>query len=158
LRQQVLAAFHQVDVDLAVRAGLVPNLVSIVKATAAHESGLLTALAGIRSGRDPHAAAAAEGEAIATSRAVLVLHERYPELRANDLYLDLHDRLWAVEEKLAHTRSLYNTIVKEWNDRTASFPSLLVARCCGYRPAPPFAGDDASMPPRLRNRDAPVAN
>ena len=56
----------------------------------------------------------------------------------------------AVEEKLAHTRTLYNAVVLEWNNRIAAFPPVLVARTCGYRLAPPFAGDDAPLPPRLR--------
>jgi len=157
LRQQVLAAFRQVDVDLAVRAGLVPNLIAVVQGTAAHERELLAALAGIRSGNDPGAATAAEGSAAGAARQVLALHESYPTLKSDGLYLDLHDRLWAVEEKLAHTRTLYNDIVKEWNDRIAAFPSLLVAHTCGYRSAPPFAGDDAPLPPRLRQRDGPIA-
>lgn len=150
LRQQVIAAFRQVDVDLAVRANLVPNLVAVVKAAAAHEHGLLEALAQIRSGLDPTAATAAEGHAAATTRSVLSLHERYPELTTSALYQDLHERLWACEEKLAHTRQLYNHIVKEWNDRVQSFPSSLLARIARCQPAPFFPGDDALLPPRLR--------
>jgi LemA protein len=151
LRQQVIAAFRQVDVDLAVRANLVPNLVAVVKAAAAHERELMTSLAAIRSGLDPAAATSAEGAASNTARTVLSLHERYPELTTSALYLDLHERLWACEEKLAHTRKLYNDIVKEWNDRIQSFPSSFVARIAHCLPAPYFAGDDAPLPPRLRS-------
>jgi LemA protein len=141
LRQQVRAAFRQVDVDLAVRAGLVPNLTGIVRGYAAHETSLLQSLAALRSGRDDDAEAAA--------RSVLVLHERYPQLRADPLYRDLHDRLWALEEKLAHTRQLYNDIATEWNDRIAQFPQVAVARLMRCVPATLFAGDDATLPPRL---------
>lgn len=141
LRQQVRAAFRQVDVDLAVRAGLVPNLVEVVRAYAAHEATLLRDTAALRSGRDRDAEHAA--------RAVLVLHERYPDLRADALYRDLHERLWAVEEKLAHTRQLYNDIATEWNDRTAQFPQALVARLMRCQPAPLLAFDDDPLPPRL---------
>lgn len=148
LRQQVHAAFRQVDVDLAVRAGLVPNLVAVVQGHAAHERGLLEALAAIRAGRDAHGAAAGEAAATAASRAVLLLHERNPELRADALYRDLHDRLWAVEEKLAHTRQLYNDVATEWNDRVAQFPQGLVARLMKCREAPLFEGD-GPLPPRL---------
>ena len=154
LRQQVQAAFRQVDVDLAVRAELVPNLVAVVKAGTAHEQDLLRDLATIRSGGDPHAAVGADAAARAVARQVLVLHERYPQLKADALYRDLHERLWAVEEKLQHTRSLYNDVVTEWNVRIAKFPSVLVARLSGCRAAPLFAGDDAPLPPPLTNRDA----
>lgn len=149
LRQQVQAAFRQVDVDLAVRAALVPNLVAVVQAAAAHERGVLHDLAAIRSGRGPAAAVAAEQEAAAACRQVLLLHERHPELRTDALYRDLHERLWACEEKLAHTRSFYNDIVREWNDRLGQLPGALLARLMGCREAPFFPGDEAELPPRL---------
>jgi len=153
LRQQVLASFRQVDVDLAVRAALVPNLVSVVKASATHEQQLLEDLAAIRAGTSQDAAVAGEQRSVAAARQTLLLHERHPELRADAVYRDLHERLWTVEEKLAHSRSLYNDIVQEWNDRIARFPALLVARVCGYRQAPSFQGDDAEVPPPLRDID-----
>jgi LemA protein len=150
LRQQVQAAFRQVDVDLAVRAALVPNLVAVVQGAAEHERSLLRDLAAIRAGLDPAAAVAAERGALATSRQVLVLHERHPDLRRDALYRDLHDRLWACEEKLAHARQAYNDIVKEWNDRQQQFPAVLVARLAACRPAPFFSIDDEPLPPPLR--------
>ncbi|MGK0204428.1 MAG: LemA protein [Planctomycetota bacterium] len=154
LRQQVHAGFRQVDVDLAVRSGLIPNLVAVVKAACNHEQDLLTKLARIRTTGSAEEATEAEPNAAATARQVLLLHEAYPELRTDDVYRDLHERLWAVEEKLAHSRQLYNNIVREWNDRTQSFPAVMLAKLCGYREAPPFARDGASVPPPLRDHDA----
>lgn len=150
LREQVGAAFRQVDVDLAVRADLVPNLVACVRSGAAHEHDLLERIARLRAGGDPDAAVAAAATAGATARAVLVLHEAYPQLRADAVYRDLHDRLWAVEEKLAHSRQLYNDVATEWNVSSARFPTRLLARAMASRDAPLFAGDDAPLPPRLR--------
>jgi LemA protein len=149
LRQQVDAAFRQVDVDLAVRAALVPNLIAVVRAHGDHENSLLTQLASIRAGRDAASAVAAERTATAATHRVLRLHESMPELAADPLYHDLHDRLWAIEEKLAHTRQLYNDIVTEWNSRIASFPQVLVAKLMRCKPAPWFAGSDEQVPPRL---------
>jgi hypothetical protein len=150
LRQKVQAAFRQVDVDLALRAALVPNLVAVVQGAATHEQSLLRDLSAIRSGLDPAQAVSAERSALAASRQVLLLHERYPELTSDALYRDLHDRLWACEEKLAHSRQFYNDIVKEWNDRQQAFPSVLVARLAGCREAPFFSGDDEPLPPPLK--------
>jgi LemA protein len=151
LRQQVQAAFRQVDVDLSVRAALVPNLIAVVQAGAAHEAELLRRLAAIRSGQAADEAVEGERSACAATRGVLRLHERYPQLQQQDLYLDLHDRLWAVEEKLAHTRQLYNGIATEWNNRLQRFPEALVAVVMRCHPAPWFAGlDDDAVPPRLR--------
>tara|TARA_R110002072_G_scaffold139249_3_gene282736 strand:- start:4510 stop:5931 length:1422 start_codon:yes stop_codon:yes gene_type:complete len=157
LRHQVHAGFRQVDVDLAVRSGLVPNLVAVVQAACSHEQELLMQLTRIRATRSAEEATEAEASSAATARQVLLLHEAYPQLRTDAVYRDLHERLWAVEEKLAHSRQLYNNIVREWNDRTQSFPAVLLARICGYREAPPFAGDDVSVPPPLRNSDIAAA-
>ena len=153
LRQQVQAGFRQVDVDLAVRSDLVPNLVEVVKVACSHEQDLLAKLVEIRVTGSVDEATEAESKSVATARQVLLLHEAYPELRTDSMYRDLHERLWAVEEKLSHSRQLYNDIVQEWNDRTQRFPAVLLARICGYRAAPSFAGDDASVPPPLRDRD-----
>jgi LemA protein len=149
LRQQVRTACRQIDVDLGVRAGLVPHLVEVVRAASVHEGSLLESLARIRSEGDRDDRVAHESENRAAAREVLVLHERYPDLKTDALYRDLHERLWAIEEKLAHTRTFYNGVVTEWNDRIASFPALLVARACGYAGAQLFAGGDDELPPRL---------
>lgn len=150
LRQQVHAAFRQVDVDLAVRAGLVPNLTAVVQRFAGHERQLLADVARWRAGASAAAAVEADRSAQRTAHAVLRLHEQHPTLRADALYQDLHDRLWAVEEKLAHTRQLYNDIATEWNTCLWRFPEALVASLLRSRPAPLFAGEDAPLPPRLR--------
>jgi LemA protein len=150
LRQQVKAAQKQTAVELAMRADLVPNLVAAVQGHAAHERELLERLAGIRVGRDLDREVREERAVAGTMRGVLLLHERYPQLRSDALYRDLHERLWAIEEKLAHARGFYNEVVTEWNDRIAQFPSSLVAGACGYRESALFAAEiEAQMPPRL---------
>jgi LemA protein len=150
LRQQVRTAQKQAHVELAMRAELVPNLVAVVQGHAAHERELLERLAGIRVGRDLDREVREERAVAGTMRGVLLLHERYPQLRSDALYRDLHERLWAIEEKLAHARGFYNEVVTEWNDRIAQFPSSLVAGACGYREAALFAAEIAEqMPPRL---------
>jgi LemA protein len=150
LRQQVKTAQKQTHVELALRADLVPNLVAVVQGYAAHERDLLERLAAIRVGRDLDQEVREERATVATTRDVLLLHERHPQLRSDALYRDLHERLWAVEEKLAHARSFYNDVVTEWNDRIASFPSSLVAAACRHQPAPLFAAAcEEKLPPRL---------
>lgn len=160
VRQQVKAAQKQISIELAFRADLVPNLVQVVRATAGHEHDLLESLAAIRSGGSVDDRVQREGSAVAATRAVLMLHERYPQLRSDALYRDLHDRLWAIEEKLAHARTCYNDAVTEWNDRLQQFPSNLVASAAGHQVAAVFAAEvDESLPPRLSeltaNRSSP---
>ncbi len=156
LRQRVKAAQKQIGIELAFRSDLVPNLVSVVRATAAHEHGLLADLAAIRSGGSVDDRIREERQSGAAMRTVLLLHERYPQLRSDTLYLDLHDRLWAIEEKLAHARSCYNDAVTEWNDRLQQFPSVLVARAARHREAEVFAAEgDEQLPPRLSDIPSP---
>jgi LemA protein len=147
LRQQVHAGWHQVEVDLGVRGSLVPQLQSVLQGYQNHERGLLESLAAIRSAGSREQIVDREERAAGAMQRALLLVEKYPELKADRLFMDLHDRLWALEEKIATSRVLYDRIAKEWNDRVASFPSLLVARACGYRAAPFFAlrdGDGAA--------------
>jgi LemA protein len=146
LRQQVRAAQQQIAIELAHRADLVPNLVAGVGAFAAHETGLLTRLAAIRREAAVEASVRAEAGIAATTRDLLVLHERQPHLTSDPLYRDLHERLWAIEEKIGHARTMYDDIVSEWNDRIAKVPSNLVARLCRHRPAPLFAAREAPLP------------
>lgn len=150
LRHQVSAARQQIAVELALRTDLVPNLVEVVRAYSAHESSLLTSLAAIRSGKDVDEAVRGEPRALAAVRSMLLLHERHPELRSSQIYRDLHERLWAIEEKIAHARTFYDDIVTEWNSRIEKFPSGLVARAAGCRQAPLFSAEcDEKLPPRL---------
>ncbi len=150
LRHQVTTAKKQISVELAMRHDLVPNLVEVVRAFTAHESSLLQSLAAIRSGEDVDAAVRDEPGALVAVRSVLLLHERHPSLLASELYRDLHERLWAIEEKIAHARSFYDDVVTEWNDRIEKFPSSTVASLAGCKEAPLFAAEcDETLPPRL---------
>lgn len=150
LRAQVRTAQQQIAIDLGLREDLVPNLVAVVRAAAAHEQALLQRLAELRAPRGLEAQVHGEGTACATARQVLVLHEKYPELRADAVYRDLHQRLWAIEEKIAHSRGFYNDVVTEWNDRVRQFPSVLVARACGHEEAPLFqVGEAERLPQQL---------
>jgi LemA protein len=150
LRQQVRATQQQIAIELAQRSTLVPNLIEVVKGYAAHEQELLAKLTAIRSGGDVDSRVRGEVAAVAATRSLLLLHERHPDLKSDALYRDLHDRLWAVEEKIAHARSMYNDVVSEWNTRLAQFPSSFVASVSGCKPAALFAAQcEEARPPRL---------
>ncbi|MFQ5503976.1 MAG: LemA family protein [Planctomycetota bacterium] len=142
-RQQAEAGWRQIDVDLAVRNSLVPELVQVVKGYQKHESELFRRVGELRAeGADR---IRSDAEQSRTVRQLLALVERYPELEANELFMDLHERLWALEEKLAASRTFYNRLAKEWNDLVQSFPSVLVAKLFGYRARPYFSTDHTSF-------------
>lgn len=138
LRQQLEASWGQVDVDLGVRCGLVPPLVAVIEGYREHESTLLENLARLRAAGSAEERIREEGRAVSTSKQVLALVEKYPELKADALFSDLHERLWAVEEKLAASRTLYNGYAVEWNDLVQSFPSVLAARLFRHEAKPFF--------------------
>ncbi len=150
LRQQVRTAEKQISIELAQRAQLVPNLIAVVKAASRHEQELLTHLTAARSGGSLDDQVRGEEGARGAARAVLALHERYPDLKADALYCDLHARLWTIEEKVAHARGFYNDTVTEWNDRVQKVPSRLIAAAAGMRSKRLFeTGDEVELPPRL---------
>lgn len=150
LRQQVHVAERQISIELAQRSDLVPNLVAVVKAASDHESDLLQRLATLRGGRSLDQQVHDEEQARGTAHAVLVLHEQYPDLKSNAMYRDLHDRLWTIEEKIAHARGFYNDTVTEWNGRVEKVPSNLVASLAKMQTRPLFAaGEEAGLPPRF---------
>lgn len=146
LRQQRQASWRQIDVDLATRAALVPNLVQVIQAYQEHETDLLQQLGALRAAQGETAAIAGEQAAHNAAMGFLALREDYPELQSNDLFMDLHERLWAIEEKLAASRSLHNRILQEWNDLVQSVPSNLLATLLGHKPAQRFAVDRAGDP------------
>ncbi|MCB9877113.1 MAG: LemA family protein [Planctomycetes bacterium] len=153
LRQQVHAAQKQVSIELQQRRDLVPNLVAVVEAASTHERELLERLTALRAAGSLPQQVRAEEASRGAAREALLLHERYPQLRSDALYRDLHDRLCTIEEKVAHARSFYNDTVTEWNDRVQQVPSTLVAIAAGMRPQPLFAtGLDERLPKRLDER------
>ncbi|MEZ5988934.1 MAG: LemA family protein [Planctomycetota bacterium] len=134
-RQEVDAAWSQVSVDLAARDDLIPNLVAVVKGYAGHEREVLELAARLRSGGGRQERIENDRVAAELSRRILLLAEAYPDLEANEQYASLHERLWALEEKLAASRRFYNTNVREWNDLVQAFPTNLVASLFAWKPS-----------------------
>jgi LemA protein len=150
-RNQVRAAWSDIDVQLTRRHDLVPQLVAAVQGYAAHERATLATLAELR-GRAVAAStladrAQAEGELQRQIGRILALEERYPELKASDNFLALQRDLVAIEDHLQYARRFYNGAVRDLNDRIQTFPSLLVARLARVRPAEFFRGGEPQEAP-----------
>ena len=132
-RQQLEAAWRQIDVDWSVRDQLLPQLVAVVEGYRDHERELFEAVARLRAGGGASERVDRDAEASEVSRQLLALRERYPELEANTMFSDLHRRLWALEEKLAASRTFYNDVCREWNGLVEGFPSVMLARLLGHQ-------------------------
>jgi LemA protein len=132
LANAVDASWGDIDTQLQQRHDLVPNLVAITKAYAAHERAVLDAVVDARNvargAVRPRAAAVADDALETTLLRVFALSEAYPELKANQSFVDLQRRLVGAEDAIAGTRQRYNAAVQDLNTTRELFPINLVAR------------------------------
>jgi LemA protein len=101
---------------------LVPALVEVVKGYAGHEKKLFTDVASLRSPK----------EVVDGLRSVLAYVENYPQLKADQNFLDLQKNLSDIEDDLQYARRYYNGTVRDYNSRIQSFPNLLLAGPAGF--------------------------
>jgi LemA protein len=138
-RNQVDAAWAQIDVQLKRRYDLIPNLVETVKGYAAHERGTLDAVVQARNaavaaaGGGPAGRAGAENMLTQTLGRLFALAEAYPNLKANENFLALQSELATTEDKIAYARQFYNSAVQTYNTSTQSIPTNIIAGVGGFR-------------------------
>jgi LemA protein len=138
-RNQVDAAWAQIDVQLKRRYDLIPNLVETVKGYAAHERGTLDAVVQARntavaaSGQGAGTRAEAENALTQTLGRLFALAEAYPNLKANENFMSLQGELSGTEDKIAYARQFYNSAVQTYNTSTQSIPTNIVAGMGGFR-------------------------
>ncbi len=136
LRQQVDGAWADIDVQLKRRYDLIPNLVETVKGYASHEKDTLERVVQARSAamsaQGPAAKAEAEGALAGALKSLFALSEAYPQLQAASGFRDLQGALSEIEEQVAQARRYYNAVVRDFNTKTETFPSVLVARAFGF--------------------------
>ena len=142
LRNNRENAFANIDVQLKQRYDLIPNLVNTVKGYAEHEKGVLervtaarTAAMGATSLNDKIQAENALSSALAGLK---VSVEAYPDLKANQNFLELQTELADIENKLAAVRRFFNSSTKELNTAVQSFPAVLFAGMFGFHQEPMF--------------------
>ena len=151
-RNQVRAAWSDIDVQLTRRHDLVPQLVAAVQGYASHERATLILVAELRA----RAMAAAslqdkarfEGELAQQVQRILAMQESYPDLKASDNFLALQRDLVGIEDHLQYARRFYNGAVRDLNNRIETFPSLLVARAANFGAAEFFRQGEGQEAPR----------
>jgi LemA protein len=131
LRNQVENGWSQIDVQLKRRNDLIPNLVETVKGYAAHERGTFeavtqarAAMANAKSMKDINEANNMLTGALKTLFAVA---ENYPQLKANENFMQLQEELTTTENKISYARQFYNDIVMKYQTAKQTFPSSLIA-------------------------------
>ena len=149
LKNQVVNAWKQIDVQLKRRHDLIPNLVNTVKGAMDFERGTLEAVIAARnkavSATGVKQTAQAEGELTQALGRLFALTEAYPDLKANQNVLQLQEELTSTENKVGFARQLYNDTATQYNTKQATFPTLLVAGFGDFPPADFFEVQDSTV-------------
>jgi len=154
LREQIDAAWAQVENQLQRRTDLIPNLIEVTRGYAAHEKEIFVHVADARArllsagSRDEKIAAAGElGTALGR---LLAIAERYPDLKANQQFARLSDELAGTENRIAVERMRYNEAVRAYNSAIKSFPTVLYANAFGFKPQKYFeVPEEAKKVPKV---------
>lgn len=142
LSNEIKEAFSTMDVYLKKRWDLIPNVVEVVKGYAKHEEKTFTEVTKIR--KSAYDKMTIE-EKINTNEElsngisrIMILAEKYPDLKASDNFKDLSSQLTKVEDEIAQSRKYYNATVRVFNNKVEMFPSNVVAKILGYKRAKMF--------------------
>lgn len=131
LRNTSEQAWSDVDVQLKRRYDLIPNLVETVKGYASHEKETFEKVVQARNqamgASNPAEKGQAENFLTSTLKSLFALAEAYPDLKANQNFLDLQDELSNIEEQIQLARRYYNAVVRDLNTKIESVPSNIIA-------------------------------
>ena len=145
LRNRVDNAWSQIDVQLQRRLDLIPNLVETVKGYAAHESGTLESVTAARTAcmnaTTPEQRAEAENVLTGTLKTLFAVSENYPDLKANQNFLELQGELRDTEDKISYMRQSYNDTVMKYNNGIQTFPAVIFAGMFGFKARELFEAD-----------------
>lgn len=140
LRNKTEEAFSAMDVSLKKRYDLIPNYVETVKGYAKHESETLEKVIAARNSAMGASSAEEriENENVLSGalRSLFAVAENYPDLKANQNFLQLQDQLQRLEEEIAGSRRYYNGVVNKYNTKTEMFPGNIIANIFGFKRKP----------------------
>ncbi|WP_315833867.1 LemA family protein [Bradyrhizobium prioriisuperbiae] len=147
-RNMMREAWSGIDVQLRRRSDLIPNLVQVVKAYAAHERGLFEDIAARRASSlavtETMQKAVAEQALQGSLGRLFAVAEGYPQLKADQNFRALQDQLAEIEDQLQMARRYFNGTVRDFNIGVQSFPDVLLARLLGWHEEHFFEIDQAS--------------
>jgi LemA protein len=148
LRNRIENAWAQIDVQLKRRWDLIPNLVETVKGYASHESETLEAVIAARNAattaQGPADQAQSENLLTGALRQLFAVSEAYPDLKANQNFLELQEELTSTEGRIAFARQHYNDTVLRYNTSIQTFPAVMIAGALRFTEREYFEADDES--------------
>ena len=149
LRALVKEAFSGIAVQLRRRADLIPNLVETVQGYATHEREVFEEVSKARaasvSAGSVQATAQADAQMTGLLGKLFAVAEAYPDLKANQNFLQLQDQLANIEAELQGARRYYNATARDLNSTIQSFPPSLIARPAGFTEEPFYQDDDPAI-------------
>ena len=138
-RNRVDNAWSQIDVQLKRRHDLIPNLVETVKGYAAHERGTLEAVTNARANAINASSsgtvadqAQAENVLSGALKSLFAVAEAYPDLKANQNFLQLQEEVTSTEDRIAYARQFYNDSVLNYNNKIQTFPRNVIANSFNF--------------------------
>jgi len=136
LRMRVKNAWAQIDVQLKRRYDLIPNLVSAVKGYMKHEKGVLEEVTKARTSLmsgSTQEKAKASNQITEALKSIFAVAENYPNLKANENFMQLQEELSGTESKIAYARQFYNDSVMAFNEAIQVFPKNMFAKMFGFK-------------------------
>lgn len=149
-RQMAGEGWSGIDVQLKRRADLIPNLLESVKGYMSHERELLEEVTRLRSqavagaSASPEKRAGIEGALSGALGRLMAVAENYPDLKANENFMEFQEALEETENEISMSRRYYNGAVRNLNVSVESFPSVLIAKRFGFVKAEYFEIEDAA--------------
>jgi LemA protein len=136
LRNRIDNAWSQIDVQLKRRYDLIPNLVETVKGYAAHERGVFESVTQARANainaQGPQQQAEAENVLSGALKSLFAVAEAYPDLKANQNFLQLQEEITSTEDRIAYARQFYNDSVVSYNTKIQQFPTVILANTFNF--------------------------
>lgn len=137
LKTNIEEAWSQIDVQLKRRADLIPNLVESVKGYAKHEKTVFSDVTKARSAMMGARTLAGKAQAsdmlTAALGKLIAIAEAYPQLKANENFVQLQKELSDTEDKVAYSRQYYNNLIRDYNEKIRTFPNTLFNESLGFK-------------------------
>ena len=164
LRNQVKEAWSDIDVQLKRRYNLIPNIVETVKGYAAHEDSVFTKVTEARTNAinagNLKDQAKAENMLSGALKSLFAVAENYPELKANENFMQLQTELVDTEDKIQAARRFYNGTVRDFNTSLQVFPSSMIAKMFKFESKEFFEVEDEKEKQNVEvsfKKEAPAA-
>ena len=146
---KIKEALSGIDVGLSKRYNVITNLVEVVKGYAKHEKETLIGVINFRNNMNLNELKDINKTLDETMNKINIIIEKYPDIKANENFLNLQKAIVDCEEHLSASRRIYNANVSLYNEKVISFPTLIVAKIHGFKEEEYFKASEAEKDARV---------